>query len=102
MTREELYIRLDERLRDGAREAEVDAAIWREVGEEYAVFVSDLSGFTRITHQKGILHFLSIFRRAVTFAHPVLDRHGADFRKTEADNIMAIFPSVNSAMQVGL
>lgn len=101
MTREQLYRRLDKRSRHAARSAGFDRKLWRELGHECAVLVSDLSGFTRITRQAGVIHFLSIFRQTLRIAEPVIEKHGAFFWKTAADNIVAAFPSVASAAEVG-
>jgi len=97
--RDDLYQRLDERLRDPARAQTIDDALWRELGAERAVLVSDLSGFTRLTKQKGILHFLCAFRRVCLEAEEVFRRNGVLFWKTDADNLMAAFAEVEPAVQ---
>jgi class 3 adenylate cyclase len=99
VTRDELYRLLDERLEAPAQAAAIEKAIWLAAGRERAVLVADLSGFTRVTQQKGILHFLEGFRRAVALARPVFDRTGAIFWKTAADNLMASFPRVPEALE---
>jgi adenylate cyclase len=98
VTREELFARLDEANRDTERAAEIEAAIWREAGHHRAILVSDLSGFTKTTKRKGILHFLGIFRQVVAFAEPLFARSGARFWKTSADNMLASFDRVEAAL----
>lgn len=93
MSREELYQRLDLRLADPSIAAEQDAEIWREIGRDRAIFVLDLSGFTRLTRSRGILHFLSVYRRAVGFILPILKGEGGRVVKREADNVIAVFDS---------
>jgi class 3 adenylate cyclase len=100
VTREELYRLLEDRARHPARATEIDEAIWREAGVERAILVSDLSGFTRITRERGILAFLCIFRRVVACADPLFAEHGAVFWKTEADDLLATFASVDEAVCV--
>jgi class 3 adenylate cyclase len=98
--REDLYRWLDERNREFKRAKEIDAKLWRECGCERAVLVTDLTGFTRITKAEGILHFLAMFRRVVCTAEPMFRDAGATFWKMEADDLMASFPTVGSALEV--
>jgi class 3 adenylate cyclase len=100
--RAELYALLDERAREPDRAADIDASIWQEAGAERAVLVSDLSGFTRITRHKGILHFLCAFRREVALAAELLPRCGATFWAPAADNLMAAFPTVDCAINAAV
>lgn len=101
MKREDLYRWLDERNRELVRAQEIDAKLWHECGVERAVLVTDLTGFTRITKAEGILHFLALFRRVVCTAEPLFRDAGASFWKMEADDLMASFPSVERAIEVG-
>ena len=39
------------------REA-IEAAVWKDYGMEGAVFVLDMTGFSRLTAQFGALHYL--------------------------------------------
>src|SRR5687767_14469089 len=98
MKREDLYRRLDELNRAPDRAAELEAALWQQVGAERAIFVSDMAGFTRLTRQRGILYFLGQFRKAACVAEELIARHGATFWKTAADNVIATFPGMESAL----
>jgi len=102
VTRAELYGLLDQRMREPSRADEIEASIWSACGCERAILVSDLSGFTRITKQKGILHFLCAFRSVVQAGEALFREHGALFWKTDADNLMATFPDVAAAAAVAL
>ena len=98
MKRDDLYRLLDERNRDAARADAIDAHLWDHCGCERAVLVTDLTGFTRITKQEGILHFLAQFRRVVCVAEPLFRDAGATFWKMEADDLLAAFPDVERAL----
>lgn len=75
----------------------VEDELWKKLGRKRAVLISDLSGFTRITRSKGILHFLAIFERAHEIGEVVFARHGGRFLKTQADNLFALFDTVGAA-----
>ncbi|MCI0340596.1 MAG: adenylate/guanylate cyclase domain-containing protein [Planctomycetales bacterium] len=98
MTREEFYRRLDQRGGDSAAIAAFDRALWADVGQRRAVLVTDLSGFTRITKARGILHFLTVFRRCVALASPEIAAAGGTLVKTAADNLLAVFAEPAQAL----
>ena len=58
---------------------------------EITLFVSDSSGFTRRTHEHGILHFLSLLIRVYDRVVPRLRKHGGRVLVARADNILALF-----------
>lgn len=97
--REELYRKLDLRLDDPSIGERQDAEIWRELGVDRALLVLDLSGFTRITQRRGILHFLAVYRRAMRLVLPAIDRAGGRVVKREADNVIASFDAVAAAVR---
>ena len=43
--------------------AKIEKTLWETFGEEQAVFVLDMSGFSRLTRKFGIIHYLSMVRR---------------------------------------
>jgi class 3 adenylate cyclase len=98
LSREELYQRLDHRLADPSLAAEQDDELWQELGQTRAIFVMDLSGFTRLTRTRGILHFLSLYRRAIRFTVPILEQARGRLVKREADNLIAVFESPIDAL----
>jgi len=98
LSREALFHRLDQRLADSTIGEAQDRAIWDECGATRAVLVIDLAGFTRITRARGILHFLTVYRRATALAVPCFEAHGGRCVKREADNLIASFPDVRRAI----
>jgi adenylate cyclase len=98
LSREELFQALEARIADPSRAEAIDREIWARCGVDRAIFVSDLSGFTRLTRQRGILHFLAVFRRATALSTPILERHGGRRVKFEADNHIYTFARATSAV----
>ena len=58
---------------------------------EVTVMMCDSSGFTRRTHQYGILHFLSVMTAVYDLVEPLVLRHGGDVISRGADNLLAVF-----------
>src|SRR5947209_1576283 len=93
---------LQERNEHPERAAEIDARIRKVFGETLAVFVMDMSGFSRQTLRYGIIHFLAQIHRMHSIATPVVEGHGGEVIKYEADNIFAVFPEVEQAVEAAL
>ncbi|KNC52804.1 uncharacterized protein AMSG_08695 [Thecamonas trahens ATCC 50062] len=67
-----------------------------------AVLVTDMSGFTRITRAKGIVHFASLILRMRSLFTPIFELYGALSINTEADNFLVVFPSAEKATAAAL
>jgi class 3 adenylate cyclase len=100
--RAELYRKLDLRLADPSLAERQDGEIWGEVGVERALLVMDLSGFTRLTRSRGILHFLTVYRRAIRIVEPAIANARGRIVKREADNVIATFGDVGDAVDAAL
>lgn len=98
LSREELFQLLERRIEDPSVGAAVEEEVWSRCGTERAIFVSDLSGFTRLTRKHGILHFLTVYRRATRVGMPILDGHGGRCVKREADNLIYSFHRASDAV----
>lgn len=98
MDRAGLYTRLQDRPTDAAGAKAFDDALEAELSQTVAILVTDLSGFTRLTRKHGIVHFLSIFQRAVRLASTQIANHGGHFLKTAADNTLALFSDPGAAL----
>jgi class 3 adenylate cyclase len=97
LSRDELFALLDHRVADPSLAAAQDREIWEKCGAARAILVVDLSGFTRLTKKRGILHFLTVYRRAVRLAEPILAR--ARSIKREADNLIYTFENATDALR---
>jgi class 3 adenylate cyclase len=81
-----------------AREA-VRQQMWEIYGQRCAVFVSDLSGFSRLTERYSIVHFLAMICECRRLLIPVIEAAGGSPIKTAADNMYAIFPDPATAIE---
>lgn len=97
-TREKLNRLLQERNEHPERAADVDARIDAIFGDTLAVMVMDMSGFCRQTVRYGITHFLAKIHRLHSIALPVVEQHGGEVIKVEADNIYSVFEDVQQAV----
>lgn len=75
---------------------------WLSYESEKAVLVSDMSGFTRLTRQFGIIHFAGLIMQMRHLFARVFAQYDAHIWMTEADNCCALFPSSVHAMLAAL
>ncbi|HEX8776008.1 MAG TPA: adenylate/guanylate cyclase domain-containing protein [Pyrinomonadaceae bacterium] len=101
-TRAQLNQLLQERNEYPDRAVEIDAKVSELFGETHAVLVMDMSGFSRLTIQYGIMHFLAMIQRMNAIVVPAIEEHGGEVVKTEADNVFAIFPQVKAAVETAM
>lgn len=76
---------------------EVDAVF----GKDKAVMVLDMSGFSRTTHQHGVVSFLLMIHQMKLLAAPCITSARGLVLKAEADNLFALFDTVPDAIQAG-
>lgn len=81
---------------------DVENEIWDRFGIEKAIFVLDMSGFSRLTQKHGAVHYLSMVRRMNLALASVIERNQGQLVKFEADNCFAIFPTPADAVQCGI
>uniref|UniRef100_A0A7S4ETB3 Guanylate cyclase domain-containing protein n=2 Tax=Chrysotila carterae TaxID=13221 RepID=A0A7S4ETB3_CHRCT len=77
-------------------------AIRRLYVRDYSLLVSDMSGFTRITKEDGICHFLMLIKRMQTTCIPLMQSFGGTLVKVEADNLFVIFPTPRHALMASM
>jgi class 3 adenylate cyclase len=70
----------------------------RLFGRDVAVFIADMSGFSRITETEGVFAAMLQIRRFQIVSKPIVETHGGEIVKMEADDIFAIFPNVKDAV----
>lgn len=76
----------------------LDSRLRKKFERAVAPFVLDMAGFTRITIQRGILHYLTMIQRMVALCEPIVRKSGGRLIKHEADNLFACFPKVADAI----
>ncbi len=97
-----LFEHLGELLRDKIDPIDRHEEIWARYGKTISVMILDSSGFSRVSEQHGILHFLSrlvLMRELVT---PVLESNNHLEFKFEADNLYAVFQHPDDAIRAAL
>ena len=74
----------------------------RLFGEDGAVMVLDMSGFTRKTQSCGIVEGLLMTYRMRVLAAPLIAGERGRILKSEADNLYCLFPTVAEAITASL
>lgn len=78
---------------DDAKDATTVAAKDAELKgrmETWVVFVSDMSGFSKLTREKGIAWFLAQIRRMERVALPLLQKHQCELVKQYGDDLFIV------------
>ena len=95
-------------LSDFSREDDIEKrkAIEKTILDNYgikgAVLILDMSGFSLLTQKHGIVHYLSLVNRMRITSEPIINSHGGDVIKFEADNCYAVFSNTASAIQASI
>jgi len=87
---------------DQENRKKIEAALWKEYGTEYAVFVLDMSGFSMLTRKYGIVHYLSMVKRMQLTTDPIVRSYSGQMLKYEADNCFAVFPDPLAAVNAAI
>jgi adenylate cyclase len=98
--RDELRRLLHARNEHPERLAEIDRAVQERFTRTLAILVLDMSGFSRLTHRYGIVHFLAMIQRMQELVLPVVSDAAYEGRllKLIADNVYAVFPDAPQAL----
>ena len=98
------YEQLESYARANSKEdrEKISSNLWDRYGVEEAVFVLDLSGFSRTAEKHGIVHYLSMIQRMRMTLKPLIDHYRGSVVKFEADNCFARFLNVRDAIRTGV
>ena len=80
------------RSRNGRNAAALDARIEKECGAELTVVSCDSSGFSKKTHEHGIIEFMDNMTKCHAALEKIVTRHDGITLSDKADNLMLIFP----------
>ena len=89
---------LDELGEHPEQEVEIRARIEEVFSQDRAIFILDMSGFTRTTQKSGIITFLLMIHQMQKLCLPVIEKHGGILINTFADNLTCLFDDVPSAI----
>jgi len=73
------------------RVGEIDERIRATFERTCAILVLDMSGFSRLTKQLGIIHYLAMIEQMDSSCRPAVEGNGGTVVKQEADNLFAVF-----------
>jgi class 3 adenylate cyclase len=90
---------LDELGEHPEQEAEIRARIEDVFTQDRAIFILDMSGFTRTTQRAGIISFLLMINQMQKLCLPVVEKHGGILINTFADNLTCLFDDVPPAVE---
>jgi adenylate cyclase len=93
---------LSERNQQPLRVQEIDAEITRAFAKKVAILALDMCGFSRLTAKHGIIHYLALIHQMHEAASPAVVGNGGQVVKMEADNLWAIFPKPEYALEAAL
>lgn len=80
----------------------IDQTLWQKFGHKKAIFVMDMSGFSLLTQKYGIVHYLSMVKRMQITTLPIIEAHGGQVVKFEADNCFAAFDTVQDSIRAAV
>ncbi len=93
---------INERLKPGADKEQIDQRIWDLFGEEWSVMFTDLSGFSRLAADFGIIHFLQIIYESQRIFSPCIDNHDGVLIKIEGDSMLILFRQPSKAVKCAI
>ena len=98
MSEENLFDHLRRLIAEGIDPVSREAEIHARYGRDVSVLVLDSVGFSRISEQHGIVHYLTRLMQMRDVVKPVLDYCGALSSTFEADNAFAVFVDAHQAV----
>lgn len=77
---------------------EINRTIDEVFGQDKAIMVLDMSGFSRTTQKHGIVSFLLMIHQMQLIARPCIENRRGLVVKAEADNLFCLFDTVADAV----
>jgi adenylate cyclase len=100
--RESMRRLLSERNQFPDRAAGIDRQLRDSFERKDAILVLDMVGFSRLTVEYGIIHYLAMIHQMAEAARPAVTGNGGVVIKQEADNLFAIFDDPKRALDSAL
>lgn len=86
----------------GAERQAAEDRLWDAFGVEGAVYVQDMSGFSRLTLKYGIVHYLGMIVNMRETVRPIIERFDGSLVKFEADNCYGRYPDTVNAVEAAI
>jgi adenylate cyclase len=93
---------LEDRARPGADVKAIDRRLADLFGSQQAILFTDLAGFSSVTAELGITHFLQVIAEHRRLFYPILDREGGVVIKLMGDSLLVIFARADAALSAAL
>jgi adenylate cyclase len=97
-----LFQHLESSIEQGLDPIDCEDQVWQRYGQTVSVMVLDSSGFSRVSEEHGILHFLSrlmLMRRTVK---PIIEANNPITFNFEADNVFVAFEYPDEAIRTAV
>lgn len=98
-TRANLMKLLDELGEHPERIEDVTNRIEETFGQDRAILILDMTGFTRATQEGSLISFLLSINQMQRLAVPVIEEHGGILVRAEHDNLTCLFDAVEDAIR---
>lgn len=89
---------LEKRLNSDRTTEEMDVEIWQLFSTVKCILFTDICGFTRYVHTKGIIAFLHKMYQFKKIFLPIVQENHGEIIKIEGDSVIAVFESVTEAI----
>ena len=100
--KENLFQHLESLIARGIDPVDNEHLVWQRYGKTVAVMVLDSSGFSRVSEEHGILHFLSRLTLMRQVVKPVMEQNRCLDFHFEADNVFAVFEHPDQAIRTAI
>lgn len=80
----------------------IESEIWQMYGTKGAIAIWDMSDFTRITQEKGIVYFLALIEKMKNNCETIIHKHNGITVRLLADDIFAKFDTLNDAVNCAI
>lgn len=87
---------------DPERRAALEATLRSTFECELSILVLDMCGFTRLSREHGIIHYLAMIHQMDQAARPAVQGNNGLVIKQEADNLFAVFDEPARALEAAL
>ena len=84
------------------RVEQIDQQVRDAFERQVAILVLDMTGFSRLTVQHGIIHYLAMINQMEEAARPAVQGNGGTVIKQEADNLYAVYDDPEHALESAL
>lgn len=76
----------------------IEDDLWQMFGQESTILVTDMSNFSKVTQQNGIIYYLAMIKRMQDIVALSVAKHKGTIIKFIADNSFSMFDDVDSAL----